>query len=72
MEWRPWLKGIIGAAIGGAANGVTVLIVAPDAFNFGEGLGKLEAVMAAGALVSVSMYLKQSPLPGDEPCLPKS
>ena len=68
MDWKKWLKGLISAVIGGAANGVTVLIVAPEAFNFGEGIHKLGSVAAAGAIVSVAMYLKQSPLPGEEAC----
>jgi hypothetical protein len=66
MDWKRWIKGLISAVIGGAANGVTVLIVAPEAFNFGEGIHKLGSVIGAGALVSVAMYLKQSPLPGDD------
>jgi hypothetical protein len=68
MDWRHWVKGLISATIGGAANGVTALIVAPESFNFGDGLSKLGSVMGAAAIVSVSMYLKQSPLPGDEAC----
>jgi hypothetical protein len=29
-----WIKGLIAAAIGGAANAVTMLIVDPQQFNF--------------------------------------
>lgn len=66
MNWKRWIKGIISALIGGAANGVTVMIVAPESFNFSEGFGRLGSVIFAAAIVSVAMYLKQSPLPGDD------
>jgi len=66
MNWKRWIKGIVSALIGGAANGVTVMIVAPESFNFADGFGKLGAVMFASAVVSVAMYLKQSPLPGED------
>lgn len=58
-----WLYGMISAAIGAAANGVTVVIAAPESFNFGEGLPKLLSVMAVSAILAAAMYLKQSPLP---------
>lgn len=67
MEWRHWLRGIVSAAIGAAANTVTVTIAAPETFNLQEGLPKLGSVAAVSAIVAVAMYLKQSPLPG-EPC----
>ncbi|MBV6342820.1 hypothetical protein [Candidatus Magnetobacterium casense] len=63
MDWRTWLKGLVSAGIGAAANSVTVMIVAPETFNINEGLPKLGAVAAVSALVAVAGYLKQSPLP---------
>jgi hypothetical protein len=60
---RLWVRGLVAAVIGGAANAVTTVVVAPEMFNFREGLGKLGAVTAASALVSAAMYLKQSPVP---------
>ena len=65
--WMTWLKGLISAMIGGAANAVTTMIVAPDTFNLREGLGKLGTVSAVSALISAAMYLKSSPLPGAKP-----
>lgn len=65
QAWRHWVKGLIAAAIGGSANAVTVLIVAPDEFNLEEGLPKLGVVALVSAIVSVANYLKQSPLPGE-------
>lgn len=61
--WMKWLYGLLAAAIGGGANGVAVVIVAPETFNLQAGLSKLLTVTAVFAIVSASMYLKQSPLP---------
>lgn len=58
-----WIKGLASAIIGAAANGVTVVIAAPESFNLGEGLPKLLSVMAVSAILAAAMYLKQSPLP---------
>jgi high-affinity Fe2+/Pb2+ permease len=57
------LKGLVAAAIGGAANSVSVMIVDPTTFNLQEGLEKVLTVAAVSAVVSAAMYLRQSPLP---------
>ena len=57
-----WLKGIAAAAIGGAANSITVLIVDPQNFNFNEGLPKLLSVAGVGAILAVAAYLAKSPI----------
>jgi len=61
-----WLKGLLSAIIGGAANSITVMVVEPTSFNLQEGLSKLLSVAAVSAIVSAAMYLKQSPLPTKE------
>lgn len=59
-----WLKGLLAAVIGGSANAVTVIVVDPVAFNFGEQWKKtLTAALVAGVIAG-AFYLKQSPLPG--------
>jgi hypothetical protein len=58
-----WLHGLISAGVGGSATAISTIIVAPETFNFKEGLAKLGTVAAVSAIVSVAMYLKQSPLP---------
>lgn len=63
-SWKIWLYGLISAAIGAAANTITVMIVAPETFNINEGLHKVITVAEVAALVAVANYLKQSPLPG--------
>jgi hypothetical protein len=63
MKVLHWLKGLFSAAIGAAANGVTVVIVAPESFNLESGLPKLLSIMAVSAILAAAMYLKQSPLP---------
>ena len=62
-NWQQWLRGLFSATIGGAANGVTVMVVEPTSFNFEEGIGKLGTVILVSAIVAAAMFLKQSPLP---------
>lgn len=63
MNWKIWLKGLISAAIGGAANAGLVAIIAPEQFNFQEGLSRLGTMAIGGAIIAILSYLKQSPLP---------
>jgi hypothetical protein len=60
---RVWFASLIAAIIGGAANGVLAMGVAPEVFNFHAGLGKLGAMAGGSAIVAAAMFLKQSPLP---------
>jgi len=60
-----WIKGLLSAIIGGAANAVTIMIVDPTNFNFDQGKTQLAMITFVSALVSAALYLKQSPLPGD-------
>jgi len=66
MRWEKWLKGLISAVIGGAANSITVMIVDPLTFNLQEGTGKLGTVALVSAILAAAMYLKQSPLPNNQ------
>ena len=61
-----WLKGLIAAVIGGAANALTMVIVDPLNFNLNEGVNNLLTVAATSAIVAAAMYLKRSPLPNTE------
>lgn len=63
MNWQTWLYGLGSALIGGAANSIVAAVVAPESFNFNEGLSKLVTMAVAGAIMSAAAYLKQSPLP---------
>lgn len=64
MTLRRWGVGILGAAISGAANGVTVMIVDPLRFNlFDGGARNLASVVIVSALVGAALYLKQHDLP---------
>lgn len=58
-----WLKKLIAAAIGGSANTVTGMIIAPEVFNIHD-LPKLGQMALGGAIISVAFYLAKSPLPG--------
>ena len=67
MDWKLWLKGLVSAIIGSAANAVTVIIVVPQTFNLFEGGAvKLGTVMLVSAIVAAAMYLKSSPIPEDK------
>jgi len=61
-----WIKGLLSAVIGGAANSITVMIIDPQSYNLSDGIGKLGTVALVGALVSAAMYLKQSPIWGEK------
>ena len=69
--WQVWLRGILAAAIAGAANGVITGFAAvgidPQHFNLQAGLRSTLAIAGVSALMSgvigVAAYLKQSPLP---------
>lgn len=63
MAWKTWLKSILSAVIGGAANSVYLLALDPEHFNFQGGLGLLAKASALGAILAVCGYLKKSPLP---------
>ena len=66
-----WLKGLIAAAISGAAGGVLTGLAAvgidPQHFNLQAGAGATLRIGAAAALINavigVAAYLQKSPLP---------
>jgi hypothetical protein len=68
-----WLKGIMAAAISGAAGGVLTGLAAvgidPQHFNFRAGIGATLRIGAAAALINavigVAAYLQKSPLPDE-------
>jgi hypothetical protein len=78
MTAKHWFYGLGAAFIGGGAAAVTAsisaVVIAPDAFNLGNQLGNFFKLAGATFLISGFLqamgYLKQSPLPTDEP--PKS
>ena len=68
-----WLKGIVAAAISGAAGGVMTGLAAvgidPGHFNLQAGMGATFRIGVAAALINgvigVAAYLQKSPLPTD-------
>lgn len=71
LDWRNWVRGVIGAAIGSASNSVAAVVIAPESFNFHDGLSKLGEFAAYSAIIGAAMWLKQHPVP-DETVLPAS
>lgn len=64
MNWKVWLKGLIGAIVSTAANSVSVLVADPKHFNPGiAGWANLGLVALVSAVVGAALYLKQSPVP---------
>lgn len=61
---RPWLLGLIHAAVAGASNAAAGALGDPAHFNLShEGLLALGKLAVTGALIGLVMFLKQSPLP---------
>jgi len=66
-----WIRGIVAAAISGAAGGVLTGFAAvgidPQHFNLQAGIGATVRIAAAAALINavigVAAYLQKSPLP---------
>jgi hypothetical protein len=65
MDLNQWLKGLLAALIGAAANGVLVVVANPGTFDIYSTAGwkNISTVCGATALVAGAAYLKQSPLP---------
>jgi hypothetical protein len=57
-----WMKGILSAAIGGAANSITLMLIDPLNYNLTNGIEKLSTVAIVGAIVAVAMHLSKSPI----------
>ena len=70
-RFEVWLKGLLAAAISGAAGGVltgfAALGIDPQHFNLQTGIGATLRIGAAAALINafigVAAYLQKSPLP---------
>jgi hypothetical protein len=68
-----WLRGILAAAISGAAGGILTGLAAvgidPQHFNLQAGIGATMRIGAAAALINsvigVAAYLQKSPLPDE-------
>jgi hypothetical protein len=69
-----WLKGLLAAAVSGAAGGVLTGIAAvgidPQHFNLQAGIGATMRIAMAAALINavigVAAYLQKSPLPSGD------
>lgn len=69
-DWKTWLYSLVAAFIQAAATSITVVVVDPIAFNFGEQWQKTAAVALVSGLMGAALYLKDSPLPGYKRILP--
>lgn len=58
-----WINGLIGAAIGGGATAITLMITNPLQYNIEDGLERTITVAGVQALVSAALFLKTHPTP---------
>lgn len=66
-DWKVWLKGLIHAGISGGTVAISTAVIAPETFNFGEGLNKLLYAAGISSIVSIAKYLSTKPTPDDLP-----
>ena len=66
-DWSVWLRGLIGAGISGGTAAISTSLVAPETFNFSNGLKKLITVTIVSTIVSMAKYLSAKPIPEDLP-----
>ncbi len=80
LDWRNWLLGLSAALIGGFSGGVvsglTAMGIAPDKFNLTTNLSNTLYMAGVSGLLqgalSMFFYLKQSPVPKEEPPPPST
>ena len=65
-NWRVWWRGLQGAFIGGLGNGITLIAIKPEDFNFTNGWTSLWQFSLISAIISAGLYLKQNPVPPEE------
>lgn len=63
LQWRKWLYGLIGGAIGGGATVISALPVGAIIGAADYTPRQLVGMFVSGAIVSAALYLKQSPVP---------
>lgn len=61
---KNWIRGFVGAFIGGVANCITQIIVDPVDYNTSspEGLHKLGWTALVSGIVSAALFIKQHPV----------
>lgn len=59
MNWRVWLLGAVSALISGIGNAIAVSFVVPESLSW----DRFGLVALFGAIIGLSNYIKQSPLP---------
>ena len=70
--WQHWFKALVAAAVTGGSNALLTSLGITGAQMIGIKVDQLSgdqllATLACGALVGTCAYLKQSPVPPDEP-----
>lgn len=63
-DFKKWIRGLIGAFIQGFTVVISTMIVDPDTFNIGDGLGNVLTVAVVSGAVAAALFLHKKPLPG--------
>jgi hypothetical protein len=66
--WAKWLRGIIGAVIGGVSSSFIVTVIDPTTFNLTTYGGSMKLLLVFGwaAGFGAFSYLKEHPLPDED------
>lgn len=65
-DWKPWLHGLLAAAISAFSTAASGAIALPTVFSFTrDGFINMVKLAAVPAFLAVFAYLKQSPLPAE-------
>jgi len=63
-DFKKWVRGLVGAFIQGFTVVISTMIVDPDTFNIGTGLGNVLTVALVSGAVAAALFLHKKPLPG--------
>lgn len=59
MSFPTWARNVVAAFIYGAVNVITVVVIDPIAFNFGEQWKKTLVMAGVGGVLSAARYLEK-------------
>lgn len=63
---KDWIGGAVSAVMGAIAPAIPVTYIAPDKFNFHDGITNLGVLCVYPVITALSAYLYRRPLPGIE------
>jgi len=70
LDWFEWVKGVATALVGGGSSAVLTVVAGQISGAANFTLRQMGTLFVSGAIISLFMYLKQSPIPKELPDLP--